>query len=105
MFDHALSGNVSQNVVSATCALPLLELCLDGYNATVLAYGQTGAGIIPCAFQDLFVRPNEHKQQEHHSSFEFQVHIQFSELYGEEIWNLLASTMMLNGGSPTMRNK
>eukprot|EP00957_Ditylum_brightwellii_P196801 14993273-Ditylum_brightwellii.AAC.1 len=119
-FDHALSGNVSQNLVFITCVLPLLESCLDGYNATVLAYGQTGAGktysvlgaatrasmskmeqgelddsagIIPRALHEVFLRLNERKQQEHRSSsFEFQVRIQFLELYGEEIRDLLAST-------------
>lgn len=27
-----------------TCVVPLLNKCLEGYNATTLAYGQTGAG-------------------------------------------------------------
>lgn len=134
-FDAALSGHSTQCQVYHTCVSPLITSCLMGYNATTLAYGQTGAGktytilgpstsaalsgsseeessigVIPRALRDLFAQLEE-KHTEFHiakeeagnpgtpeqdqsskaSSFEFEVRIQFLELYGEEIRDLLAA--------------
>ena len=36
--------NASQEDVYSSCARELVTRVLDGYNATILAYGQTGAG-------------------------------------------------------------
>jgi hypothetical protein len=36
--------NASQESVYSCCASDLVTRVLDGYNATILAYGQTGAG-------------------------------------------------------------
>uniref|UniRef100_A0A7S4R8R9 Kinesin motor domain-containing protein n=1 Tax=Ditylum brightwellii TaxID=49249 RepID=A0A7S4R8R9_9STRA len=116
-FDHALSGKVPQSLVFATCVLPLLESCINGYNATTIAYGQTGAGktysilgpatsaamskeggaldesigIIPRALRELFVKLSARKR-ENTDAFDFEVRIQFLELYGEEIRDLLGPT-------------
>lgn len=134
-FDAALSGDSTQCQVYRSCVSPLITSCLMGYNATTLAYGQTGAGktytilgpstsaalsgsseeessigVIPRALRDLFAQL-EGKRTESHSAkdeavnpgtpeqdqsskaspFEFEVRIQFLELYGEEIRDLLAA--------------
>ena len=36
--------NTSQEDVYSSCVRKLVTRVLDGYNATILAYGQTGAG-------------------------------------------------------------
>lgn len=42
-FDNILH-NSSQETVYEECAVPIVKSLLDGYNGTILAYGQTGAG-------------------------------------------------------------
>ena len=42
-FDNILH-NSSQEIVYDDCGLPIVKGLLDGYNGTILAYGQTGAG-------------------------------------------------------------
>lgn len=92
----------------------LIEGCFEGYNATVLAYGQTGAGktytmgtgfdtvtseeeqgIIPRAIAHLFRGIDERKrraQEQGVTGPEFKVSAQFLELYNEEILDLFDST-------------
>jgi hypothetical protein len=41
-FDSILTTNHSQEECYKVCASPLLDSFFDGFNATVLAYGQTG---------------------------------------------------------------
>ena len=60
-----------QGIIFDECVRPLIKACLDGYNATVFAYGQTGTGktytmgcsasdddehrgIVPRAIHDIF---------------------------------------------------
>ena len=43
-FDKCFSGLATQVQLYQTLVAPLLKSCLEGYNATTLAYGQTGAG-------------------------------------------------------------
>ena len=43
-FDKCFSGLANQVTIYKSLIAPLLENCLEGYNATALAYGQTGAG-------------------------------------------------------------
>lgn len=42
-FDHIMH-NASQEMVYEECGTPIVKSLLDGYNGTILAYGQTGAG-------------------------------------------------------------
>ncbi|KAM7416801.1 hypothetical protein PAMA_018729 [Pampus argenteus] len=41
-FDHAFGPTASRDEVYESCVQPLVESLLDGYNATVFCYGQTG---------------------------------------------------------------
>ena len=43
-FDACFSAQTSQAEVFDTCALPVISKVFDGYNGSVLAYGQTGTG-------------------------------------------------------------
>jgi len=105
-FDHALSQNVGQAEVYRTCVEALTASCLEGYNATVFAYGQTGSGktytmlgnyndgtvssgggIIPRAFAEIFEKLSGNLQLE-----SYEIKLQYLELYGDEIRDLLSST-------------
>ena len=43
-FDAVFSEKSSQRHIYDVCAAPVVESVLEGYNGTVFAYGQTGAG-------------------------------------------------------------
>ncbi|KAF7355080.1 Kinesin-like protein 6 [Mycena sanguinolenta] len=86
-----------QDVYSAT-AQPLLQGLLDGYNATVFAYGATGCGkthtisgtesdpgIIYLTMADLFQRIEDRRDE-----WNVEVMVTFLEIYNEEIRDLLA---------------
>jgi hypothetical protein len=59
-FDKCFGGSVSQVELYESVVVPLLNSCLEGYNATTLAYGQTGAGkydsCVMCALDVLLAR-------------------------------------------------
>ncbi|XP_024900397.1 kinesin-like protein KIF21B isoform X1 [Pteropus alecto] len=113
-YDFVFDLDTWQEQVYATCVSKLIEGCFEGYNATVLAYGQTGAGktytmgsgfdvataqeeqgIIPRAIAHLFGGIAERKQRAQEQGVagpEFKVSAQFLELYNEEILDLFDST-------------
>ncbi|XP_016006064.2 kinesin-like protein KIF21B isoform X2 [Rousettus aegyptiacus] len=113
-YDFVFDLDTWQEQVYATCVSKLIEGCFEGYNATVLAYGQTGAGktytmgtgfdvamapeeqgIIPRAIAHLFGGIAERKrraQEQGVAGPEFKVSAQFLELYNEEILDLFDST-------------
>ena len=115
-FDETFDGTTSQDFVYKQRIVPLVNNCLEGYNATVLAYGQTGsgkthtimgpstittaggenAGVIPRAIHNIFEKLQDTKEQDKNESeedptFDFEVRVQFLELYGEEIRDLLTN--------------
>ncbi|KAI0320616.1 kinesin-domain-containing protein [Amylostereum chailletii] len=106
MFDRVFSHDSSQQDVYDGTARPLLRNLLDGYNATVFAYGATGCGkthtisgaegnpgIIYLTMADLFQRIEERKEDH-----VVEVVVTFLEIYNEEIRDLLAEP-----GTPTPR--
>lgn len=44
VFDHAFGPHVAQQQVYSGCISDLVDAVVEGYNATVLAYGPTGSG-------------------------------------------------------------
>ncbi|EMP32290.1 Kinesin-like protein KIF21B, partial [Chelonia mydas] len=112
-YDFVFDLDTWQERIYTTCVSKLIEGCFEGYNATVLAYGQTGAGktytmgtgfdtniseeehgIIPRAISHLFSGIEQRKRaaQEHGAAVpEFKVSAQFLELYNEEILDLFDS--------------
>uniref|UniRef100_A0A8C8SEC2 Kinesin family member 21B n=1 Tax=Pelusios castaneus TaxID=367368 RepID=A0A8C8SEC2_9SAUR len=112
-YDFVFDLDTWQEQIYTTCVSKLIEGCFEGYNATVLAYGQTGAGktytmgtgfdvhisedehgIIPRAISHLFSGIEQRKQAARESGTavpEFKVSAQFLELYNEEILDLFDS--------------
>lgn len=115
-FDATYPLESTQPQVFKRSIRPLVNACLQGYNATVLAYGQTGsgkthtilgqadqsddnlppdqdqsqAGVIPRALRALFYALNRAKEASTENvKFEYSVKVQFLELYGEDIRDLL----------------
>lgn len=112
-YDLVFDTDSKQFEIYRDCIESLVEGCFDGYNATVLAYGQTGAGktytmgtgfdvniseeeegIIPRAVAHLFNGIEKRKQLAQESAEpppDFKVHVQFMELYNEELIDLFDS--------------
>lgn len=115
-FDATYGSKSTQADVFNRSIRPLVDSCLEGYNATCIAYGQTGsgkthtilgqtdqsdhtvppekdnseAGVIPRALRALFRSLTESKESStEQKRFESSVKVQFLELYGEDIRDLL----------------
>ena len=94
------SATVEQKHIYDTCAASVVESVLNGYNGTIFAYGQTGAGkthtmegrpdpphlrgIIPNSFQHIFDFVSSAQNQQ------FLVRASYLEIYNEEIRDLLS---------------
>ena len=77
-FDHVFGKNTSQQEIYNKTTKPLLESIIEGFNATVFAYGATGSGktytmlgnsqnergIMPRAVSDLFKILQKKKNKE-----------------------------------------
>jgi kinesin family protein 4/21/27 len=116
-FDQVFPPTATQSAVYQHVVAPLLDATLEGYNATILAYGQTGsgkthtilgphdsilhnreqAGVLPRAVHDLFERLQERDT--------VTVKLQFLELYGEQIRDLLANSATASSESQALGGK
>lgn len=97
-FDHIFPPNSTQEEVYNAAALPIIESIFQGFNGTVLAYGQTSSGktytmtgysdedpgIIPRMISDLF-----NSMASADSGLEFTVKVSFCEIYLEKIKDLI----------------
>ncbi|XP_053109824.1 kinesin-like protein KIF21A isoform X3 [Hemicordylus capensis] len=113
-FDYVFDIESQQEEIYKECIEKLIEGCFEGYNATVFAYGQTGAGktytmgtgfdvnimeeeqgIIARAVKHLFKCVEEKKHGAIKQGLpppEFKVNAQFLELYNEEVLDLFDTT-------------
>ena len=95
-FDFAFDKYTSQITVFENGTKFLIDGVVNGYNATVFAYGATGAGktytmlgndnnpgIMPLTLQDLFKKVNKYKDREYKLKF------WYLEIYNENIRDLL----------------
>jgi len=99
-FDQILH-NASQECIFDECGAPILKSLIDGYNGTILAYGQTGAGktytmtgttenyvhrgLIPRIISQLY------KEISNKTQMAISVKISYLEIYNEQMVDLLAS--------------
>ncbi|XP_031796343.1 kinesin-like protein KIF21A isoform X6 [Sarcophilus harrisii] len=113
-FDYVFDIESQQEQIYTQCIEKLIEGCFEGYNATVFAYGQTGAGktytmgtgfdvniieeeqgIISRAVKHLFKCIEEKKEIAIKNGIpppDFKVNSQFLELYNEEVLDLFDTT-------------
>ncbi|KAL7620832.1 tubulin-dependent ATPase kip3 [Parahypoxylon ruwenzoriense] len=96
-FDRIFDENTSQTEVYEATTKGLLDSVLDGYNATVFAYGATGCGkthtitgtsqmpgIIFLTMQELFEKITERSDEKH-----TEISLSYLEIYNETIRDLL----------------
>jgi kinesin family protein 3/17 len=99
-FDHVYDQNCDQAKVYATTAKSVVDSSLQGYNATIFAYGQTGTGktytmegfnsaeergIIPRAIEQIFL----HIQASVSPRMRYLVRASYLQIYNEVISDLL----------------
>jgi hypothetical protein len=102
-FDFVFGEDASQQSVYDEACAPLVEACMQGYNATVFAYGQTGSGktytmgsgslscvapemrgVVPRVVDGLFEALRARADEA-----EFLVRATYLEIYNEEVKDLL----------------
>uniref|UniRef100_A0A2R8ZSW2 Kinesin-like protein KIF21A n=1 Tax=Pan paniscus TaxID=9597 RepID=A0A2R8ZSW2_PANPA len=112
-FDYVFDIDSQQEQIYIQCIEKLIEGCFEGYNATVFAYGQTGAGktytmgtgfdvniveeelgIISRAVKHLFKTIKNGLPAP-----DFKVNAQFLELYNEEVLDLFDTTRDIDAKS------
>lgn len=97
-FDHIFSPSAEQQHVYEVAARPAVESTLQGYNASIIAYGQTGTGktytmegnpgqegIVSRAVQDIFgsIAADSNPQNQ------YLVRVSYLQIYNEVISDLL----------------
>ncbi|KAM8710099.1 hypothetical protein ACLKA7_016833 [Drosophila subpalustris] len=99
-FDNVFDGVSNQLDLYVDTARPIVDKVLEGYNGTILAYGQTGTGktytmsgnpdspqtkgIIPNAFAHIFGHIAKARENQ-----KFLVRVSYMEIYNEEVRDLL----------------
>ncbi|KIW03391.1 uncharacterized protein PV09_05598 [Verruconis gallopava] len=100
-YDNVFGVNDKNGRVYDCCAKRLVRRVMEGYHATVFAYGMTGTGktfsmqgtasspgIIPLAITDIFSFIRETPERE------FLLRVSYLEIYNEKIYDLLAGPGM-----------
>lgn len=112
-FDQVHPPATTQHAMFVSTAQPLISRFVEGFNCTILAYGQTssgktftmtgidldadpmdahnGMGIIPRAVSTIFARCRELKE-ERGGAWNYSIKGSYIELYNEDLIDLLADT-------------
>ncbi|KAI0094064.1 kinesin [Irpex rosettiformis] len=110
-FDQVHGPTTTQHAIFTTTALPLISHFVEGFNCTILAYGQTSSGktftmtgidldadpvdptnsmgIIPRAISHIFTRCRELKE-ERGTAWNYNIKGSFIEIYNEDLLDLLS---------------
>lgn len=113
-YDYVFPIDSGQSEIYDQCVVPLIEQCFDGFNATILAYGQTGfilvvkkgsgktytmgsaviegleeeqQGIIPRVISKIFQKVEFLNTNQHK---EYNLRVSFLELYNEDIKDMFS---------------
>ena len=110
-FDHVLGPETTQSTVFEKIGRPVVDCVMDGFNATIFAYGQTSAGkthtmvgtpqdpgIVFRFAQELFERIAASPPW-----LEYSVQTQYVEIYLEKVRDLLEDRSQKVGGGGLMR--
>lgn len=103
-FDAVINNSFSQKDIFTQYIMPLTDSVLDGFNATVFAYGQSGSGkthtmtgvmgndamegVIPRCFKYIF--ESVKKMKEETPGKTYSMYVSFMELYNGKVRDLLA---------------
>ncbi|KAL3147252.1 hypothetical protein ABBQ32_002745 [Trebouxia sp. C0010 RCD-2024] len=104
-YDHVSGALGSQEDLFMLAGHPIVENCLAGYNSSIFAYGQTGAGktytmigqlgrsdqrgLAPRVFEYIFKRIAEEEDNAGRDQLRFSVKCSFLEIYNENVTDLL----------------
>ncbi|GLC72382.1 hypothetical protein PLESTF_001241600 [Pleodorina starrii] len=105
MFDQVLPETTAQQDVFELAGLVAVDNCLAGYNSSIFAYGQTGAGktftvigniscpekrgLAPRVFEYLFAKITDHENARGPDAVKYNCRCAFLEIYNETIADLL----------------
>ncbi|EPY31598.1 OSM3-like kinesin [Strigomonas culicis] len=103
-FDAVINNTFTQKDIFTQYIMPLVDCMLDGFNATVFAYGQSGSGkthtmtgvigdevlegVIPRCFEYIFEHVREMRDTNPQKAFS--MYVSFVELYNGKVRDLLA---------------
>ncbi|CCH40504.1 Chromosome-associated kinesin KIF4B [Wickerhamomyces ciferrii] len=109
-FDHVFHPSVSNSEVYDKTVKNLINQLMDGYNATVFAYGMTGSGktysmsgtkhepgVIPLSVSEIF----RHIENSDKEIYKHELKVSYLEIYNERIFDLLNINQITN---PTLNN-
>ncbi|KAK9835585.1 hypothetical protein WJX74_003633 [Apatococcus lobatus] len=104
-YDHVMTQSSMQSDMFNVVGLPIVESCMMGYNASIFAYGMTGAGktftmlgsmsapeqrgLAPRIFEALFQRIAEAEDIAGRERLRYSLKCSFLEIYNETITDLL----------------
>lgn len=117
-FDQVHGPSTTQHAIFTSTANPLISRFLEGFNCTILAYGQTssgkthtmtgidldadptdpenGMGIVPRAVATIFSRAKE-LREERAGAWNFNLKGSFIEIYNEDLLDLLSDEHSASG--------
>jgi hypothetical protein len=102
-YDHVFPSKISNREVYKAVGKPLVAACMNGFNGTLMAYGQTSTGktttlsspdgIVPLAIRHLFRRMARLSHR-----YSYKISISYLQIYQERIYDLLGDVEIAADG-------